>query len=90
MKRILFLSNRIAAALKQDELGMPVSDIIRQAGVNKRTFLRWKKQYAGMIQTQLNDPDLEDENVNLKRIVVELILENSQLEDELENKDARQ
>jgi len=89
VKRIQFLNTRIAAALKQHELGMPISDIIRQAGINKRTFLRWKKAYAGLIETRLTDPNPENENVNLKRLVVELILENSQLKNERENKQVR-
>jgi putative transposase len=31
---------------------MPVGDVCRQVGIAKQTFYRWKKEYAGMVDTQ--------------------------------------
>ncbi|MET3108510.1 putative transposase [Oxalobacteraceae bacterium GrIS 2.11] len=90
MKQNLVLTERIAAALKQEELGVPVSDIIRQAGITKRTFLRWKNQFGGLNETHRRESILVQENVTLKRVLVELALENSHLEDELEKKRVQQ
>ena len=39
---------QIAAILKQAEVGVPVADLIRQAGISEQTFYRWKKQYVGL------------------------------------------
>ena len=86
MKRTPLSRDRIAAALKQEELGMPVADVIRQAGITERTFQLWKKQYGGLPENPQRMKSLQEENAKLKQIVAELTLENSRLEDALENK----
>jgi len=86
MKRTPLSRDRIAAALKQEELGMPVADVIRQAGITERTFQLWKKQYSGLPEDPQRMKSLQEENAKLKQIVAELTLENSRLEDALENK----
>jgi putative transposase len=63
--------------LKQAELGMPVSDLIRQVRISEQTFYRWKKQYAGMQSDQVRElKQLQEENGRLKRLVAELSLDN--------------
>lgn len=47
MKRKRFSTEQIVAVLKQAEMGLVISDLIRQIGVSEHTFYRWKKQYAG-------------------------------------------
>jgi putative transposase len=86
MKRTPFSSDQIAAALKQEELGIPLADVIRQAGVTERTFLNWKKQYGGLPGYPHNLKCLQEENAKLKQIVAELTLENSRLQDALDDK----
>jgi putative transposase len=86
MKRTPLSRDRIAAALKQEELGMPVADVIRQAGITERTFQSWKKQYGGLPENPQRLKFLQEENAKLKQIVAELTLENSRLEDALEDK----
>ena len=46
MRRSRFSVEQIVASLKQVELGMPVSDLIRQLGISEQTFYRWKKLYG--------------------------------------------
>ena len=36
------------AVLKQAELGVPVTELIRQVGITEQTLYRWKKQYKGL------------------------------------------
>lgn len=86
MKRIPFSSDQIAAALKQEELGMPLVDVIRQAGITERTFLNWKKQYGGLPGIPHDLQCLQEENAKLKQIVAELTLENARLQDALDDK----
>jgi len=86
MKRTPLSRDRIAEALKQEELGMPVADVIRQAGITERTFQLWKKQYGGLPENPQRMKSLQEENAKLKQIVAELTLENSRLEDALEDK----
>lgn len=79
-------SSQIAAALKQEELGMPLEDVIAQAGVSEKTFLRWKKQY-GLYPKYVRDMQvLQEENCRLKQIVADLTLEVGRLREELSNK----
>lgn len=40
MKRKRFSVEQIVEALKRAELGMPVADLIRQAGISEQTFYR--------------------------------------------------
>ncbi|MFC5474865.1 transposase [Paraherbaspirillum soli] len=77
------MSEQIAAALKQEELGMPLADVLRQAGISERTFLNWKKQYGALPAYPNALKNLLEENAKLKQIVAELTLENSRLQDAL-------
>ncbi len=43
MKRKRFSTEQIVAVLKQAEMGLAVSDLIRHIGVSEKTFYRWKK-----------------------------------------------
>ena len=48
MKRKRFSVEQIVAVLKQAELGVPVAELVRQVGVSKQTFYRWKKRCTGL------------------------------------------
>ncbi len=47
MKRKRFSVEQIVAVLKQAEIGVPVTELIRQVGITEQTLYRWKKQYKG-------------------------------------------
>ena len=75
------------AVLKQAEVGVPVADLIRQAGISEQTFYRWKKQYVGLEVDQVRQlRQVHDENVRLKRLVAELTLDKTMLQDVLAKK----
>lgn len=40
-------NEKAAAALKQEELGVPMEDIVRDMGVSRETYLRWRRGYRG-------------------------------------------
>lgn len=84
MKRAI-TSDQIAAALKQEELGMPLEDVIRGAGVSEHTFLNWKKRYSALPGFPQDLKCLQEENTKLKQIVAELTLENARLKDGLQD-----
>lgn len=77
-------SDQIAAALKQEELGMPLEDVIRQAGVSEHTFLNWKKRYSALPEYPKDLKFLQKENASLKKIVAEMALEIARLKELLE------
>ncbi len=87
MKRKRFSVEQIVAILKQAEMGMPVSDLIRRIGIAEQTFYRWKKRYAGLESDQVRQyKQVQEENVRLKRLVAELSLDKVMLQDVLSKK----
>jgi putative transposase len=84
VRRKRFSVEQIVAILKQAEVGVPVADLIRQAGISEQTFYRWKKQYVGLEVDQVRQlRQVQEENLRLKRLVAELILDKTMLQDVL-------
>ncbi len=48
MKKKRFSVEQIVGVLKQAEVGVPVAEVIRKAGISEQTFYRWKKHYVGL------------------------------------------
>lgn len=87
MKRKRFSVEQIVAVLKQVEVGVPVVEVCRQAGITEQTFYRWKKQYVGLEIDQVRQlKQLQEENARLKRLVAELSLDKTMLQDVLSKK----
>lgn len=87
MRRKRFSVEQIVAVLKQVEVGVPVVEVCRQAGVTEQTFYRWKKQYVGLEIDQVRQlKQLQEENARLKRLVAELSLDKTMLQDVLAKK----
>ena len=78
---------QIVAILKQAEVGVPVAELIRQVGISEQTFYRWKKQYIGLEADQVRQlRQVQEENLRLKRLVAELTLDKTMLQDVLAKK----
>ena len=78
---------QIAFALRQAESGTPVAEICRRLGVSEASFYRWKKVYAGMGVAEIRRlKQLEEENTKLKRLVADLSLDKTMLQDALRKK----
>ena len=45
MKQAISLE-KVAAALKQEELGVPLEDIIKEMGVSRETYLGWRRGHV--------------------------------------------
>ena len=87
MKRKRYSDEQIAFALRQAEGGTTVEEICRKLGVSEPTFYRWKKQFVGMGVPEIRRlKQLEDENSKLKRLVADLTLDRSMLQDVLKRK----
>jgi putative transposase len=64
-----------------------VEEICRRLGVSEPTFYRWKKQVAGMGVAEIRRlKQLEEENAKLKRLVADLTLDKTMLQDVLRRK----
>ena len=87
MRRSRYTDEQVAFALKQAELGTPVAEVCRKMGVSEPSFYRWKKRFAGMGVPEIRRlKQLEDENAKLKRLVADLTLDRSMLQDVLRRK----
>ncbi len=87
MKRKRFSVEQIVGILKQAEVGVPIVELCRQAGITEQTFYRWKKQYVGLEVDQVRQlKQLQEENARLKRLVAELSLDKTMLQDVLSKK----
>lgn len=87
MKRKRYSVEQIVAVLKQAEMGTPVAELIRHAGITEQTYYRWKKKYAGLESDQVRElKQVLDENTRLKKLVAEFSLDKSVLRDVLSTK----
>ena len=65
---------------------MPAADLCRRLGIAGNTLYRWKAKYGGLEASEARRlRELEDENGRLKRMVADLMLENSAIKVVLSN-----
>lgn len=76
MKTRKFNPTQIARILKEFESGKDVDSLMREHGISKATFYKWRQRYGGMEASELKRvKSLEEENAKLKRMYAELALE---------------
>jgi putative transposase len=58
---------------KRFTVEVPVMELCRQAGIAEQIFYPWKKQYVGLEIDRIRQlKQLQEENVQLKKLVAEL------------------
>ena len=87
VKKKRFSVEQIVGILKQAEVGVPVAGLIGKVGISEQTFYRWKKRYAKLEIDQVRQlKQLQEENQRLKRLVADLTLDKTMLQDVLAKK----
>jgi len=87
VKKKRFSVEQIVAVLKQAEVGVPVRELTRQVGISEQTFYRWKQRYGKLEIDQVRQlKQLQEENTRLKRLVADLTLDKTMLQDVLAKK----
>ena len=87
MRKKRFSVEQIVGVLKQAEVGVPVGELVRKVGISEQTFYRWKKHYVGLEIDQVRQlKQLQEENQRLKRLVADLTLDKTMLQDVLAKK----
>ena len=82
MKSSRFSEEQIIGILREQEAGIPTSDICRKYGISSATFYKWKAKYGGLgISDAKRLKALEDENAKLKKLLAEAMLDNAMLKD---------
>ena len=82
---------QIIAKLRKSEIllaeGRSLDQVIKTLEVTKHTYYRWKKEYGGLDKTQAKKlKELEKENLQLKKLVADLSLDNAILKEVLSKK----
>lgn len=76
MKKKQFSPEQISRILKEYDDGKSVIEIIRDHGVSKAAFYKWRERYGGMNEEELRKlKSLEEENRRLKQMYAELALD---------------
>lgn len=87
MKTKRFKPEQISAILREYDNGKEVKAIIRDHGVSKATFYKWRQRYQGMDAKDLKRlKELELENQKLKRMYAELALDHQVAKEIIEKK----
>jgi len=87
MKSSRFSQEQIIGILKQGEAGVRVTDLCRQHGISDHTYYRWKSKFGGMEVSEVKRlKALEEENRQLKQLLVEKELDNLGLRTALSKK----
>ena len=87
MKRSRFTEEQIIGILREQETGVPVTDLCRKHGLSSPTFYKWKAKFGGMEVSEARRlKALEDENAKLKRLLADAMLDNVALKDLLGKK----
>lgn len=87
MKKKRLSPEQIATILKEFDNGKTVIEIVRDHGVSKAAFYKWRERYGGMNSDKLKKmKSLEEENRRLKHMYAELALDLKLAKDIIEKK----
>ena len=91
MAKKTYSAAEIVDMLRQAEVhlsqGMTVVEAVKQLGISEQTYYRWRKEYGGLDKTQAKKlKELEKENLELKKLVADLSLDNAILKQVLGKK----
>ena len=87
MRKSRFTEAQIIGMIKEQEAGLPSSELCRKHGLSPATFYKLKAKYGGLEVSEARRlRELESENAKLKRMYSELALENTAIKDLLQRK----
>ena len=79
MKRSRFTEEQIIGILKEHQ---PAADLCRKHGISDATFYKWRSKYGGLeVSDAKRLKGLEEENRQLKKLLAELLLDNTTLKE---------
>ncbi|CAJ0849257.1 hypothetical protein AMST5_00099 [freshwater sediment metagenome] len=87
MKKKRFTEEQIIGILREQEAGAKVADLARKHAISEATLYNWKAKYGGMDVSEAKRlKALEDDNLKLKKLLADQILEAAALRELLGKK----
>ena len=82
MRQSRFSDEQIIGMIKEQEAGLPTAEVCRKHGISTASFYKYKAKFGGMeVSDARKLKALEDENVKLKKLLAEQMLDNAILKD---------
>jgi putative transposase len=76
MRASRFTDEQIMQALRRVKDGTPAAQVCRTLGITETTFYRWRTRYDAAAHEESRElRSLREENVRLKQLVAEMLLE---------------
>ena len=86
-----YAAEEIISKLREAEVllsrGLTVAEAARKLAISEQTYCRWEKEYGGLDKNQAKKmKGMEKENLQLKKLVADLSLDNAILKEVLSKK----
>lgn len=82
-----FSEEQIIGFLREAEAGLAVKELCRRHGFSEASYYLWRSKFGGMsVSDARRLKELESENVRLKKLLAESILENEVTREALRKK----
>ncbi|MBB5358633.1 putative transposase [Rhodanobacter sp. ANJX3] len=82
-----FTDEQIIGFLRETDAGLPIKELCRQHGFSEASYYLWRSKFSGMSVPEAKRlKELETENIRLKKLLAEQMLENEVIKDVLRKK----
>jgi len=82
-----FSEEQIIGFLKEADAGIPVKELCRKHGFSEASYYLWRSKFGGMSVPEAKRlKELESQNVRLKKLLAETMLENEIIKEALQKK----
>ncbi len=82
-----FTEEQIIGFLREADAGLPIKELCRKHGFSEASYYLWRSKFGGMsVPDAKRLKELETENMRLKKLLAEQMLENEVIRDVLRKK----